>query len=63
MVIYDRWGNLVFQTRDRTDFWDGTSGGDYLDEGVYTYIIRYVGGDKEGNQKLFTNTGNVTLLR
>ena len=40
--VYDRWGNLVFQTRQVDDGWDGThlNGGKELNAGVYFYYIK-----------------------
>lgn len=41
MVIYDRWGDIVYQTNDISQGWDGTShiNGDWVPNGVYTYKI------------------------
>ena len=41
MVIYDRWGNLVFQTNDMTKGWNGNShtSGQPAPNGVYVYKI------------------------
>ena len=39
-VIYDRWGNHVFETNKINDGWDGTYRGKPLNEGVYTYYMK-----------------------
>lgn len=41
MTIFDRWGNIVFQTNDIAQGWDGTShiNGEWVPSGVYTYKI------------------------
>lgn len=41
IVIYDRWGQLVFESRGYSDDnrWDGTKNGKKLNEGVYFYVI------------------------
>lgn len=41
MLIYDRWGNLVFQTNDMTEGWNGNShtSGQPAPSGVYVYKI------------------------
>jgi gliding motility-associated-like protein len=43
--IYNRWGNLVFETTNPNQFWDGNyNGGDCVD-GTYFYLIESVGLD------------------
>jgi gliding motility-associated-like protein len=43
--IYNRWGNLVFETTNPNQFWDGNyNGGDCVD-GTYFYLIEAVGLD------------------
>jgi gliding motility-associated-like protein len=37
--IFDRWGNLLFQTADAQGCWDGTFRGKDLDPGVYTWYL------------------------
>jgi gliding motility-associated-like protein len=56
--IYNRWGELVFET-DRLDKgWDGTFRGEYAPEGVYIYTVS-VKGFRENR----TMKGDVILLR
>jgi len=60
MRIYNRWGQLVFETRDGDDRgWDGTVGGRPQTPGVYVYLIEATLGSM-GPQKY---QGNVTLIR
>lgn len=40
IVIVNRWGNVVFESNDITDSWDGTSNGKPCVEGVYFYSIK-----------------------
>ena len=56
--IYDRWGNLVFQSLEKDEFWNGTyDGSPDLVQGIYTYMIRY------GNvNSLNLKSGNVLML-
>jgi len=57
--IFDRWGNLIFQS-DKKDFkWDGSYKSKPCNSGVYAYIVEvtYVDGKDE------TLSGNITLLR
>lgn len=43
MMIFDRWGNLIFKTNDFTKGWDGKvkRSGDLVQEDVYVYSITY----------------------
>ncbi len=60
MSIYNRWGQLVFETTSvEGRGWDGRMNGNHQPEGVYLYVIEgtFKDGRKENHQ------GNVTLLR
>jgi gliding motility-associated-like protein len=57
--IYDRWGQLIFETTDFTKGWDGTRGGKIAMEGVYAYVIVYTSSKGE----FFERKGTVTLLK
>lgn len=59
LSIYDRWGQLVFQTTDRSVGWDGSLDGRPLDPDVYVYHLRIVCQD---GQEAF-DKGNITLIR
>lgn len=41
MLIYDRWGEKMFETSNETSGWDGKYKGSYAPEGVYVYYIKY----------------------
>ncbi|HEY4800645.1 MAG TPA: gliding motility-associated C-terminal domain-containing protein, partial [Bacteroidia bacterium] len=57
--IYDRWGELVFETSDVTVGWDGTFKGEKMNSGIFNYyLISYpVNADKR------VKKGNVSLIR
>jgi gliding motility-associated-like protein len=40
LKIYNRWGQLVFRTKDNPLPWDGTYKGEKCPIGVYTYLIK-----------------------
>lgn len=44
--IFNRWGQLLHDTDDYQNDWDGTKDGEILPDGVYYYVIS-CGGDKE----------------
>lgn len=39
LEIYNRWGQLIFQTRDVTASWDGTYKGQVVPMGAYVYKL------------------------
>lgn len=57
--IFDRWGELIFETEDIKQGWDGYYRGKICQLGVYVWKA-YV---KLNNGKEFRKTGDVTLLR
>ena len=59
MQIYDRWGNLIFQTSNSNQQWDGTYKKEQAPEGAYVYKI-FARGVYEGSKSI---DGTVTLLR
>lgn len=60
MVIYNRWGEVVFRTDDFTVGWDGTYKGNDAELGVYSYSAEYRFINKTDYE---TQQGNVTLIR
>ncbi len=57
--IYDRWGQLVFETNDPRKGWDGSFAGKMLGNGVFGYAAN--GKCADGNP--FEIKGNITLIR
>ncbi len=57
--VFNRWGEQVFQTTDRTRGWDGTYNGKDQEVGTYFYLIRVRFADQEEQ----TFKGDVTLIR
>lgn len=57
--VYDRWGELVFESTDPNVCWDGTFKGKKLDPDVYDYYLQVT--CIAGNEELIK--GNVTLLK
>lgn len=57
--IYNRWGQLVFETHDVTAAWDGTYKGRPAEPGTYYYIV--ILNDRNGNSTTYKNSLN--LLR
>jgi gliding motility-associated-like protein len=57
--IYDRWGELLFETNDLTKGWDGTFNGQAMEPGVYVYDLTATAIDRQR----FNYKGTFTLLR
>jgi len=58
-AVYNRWGEKVFETSDKTICWDGLYKGKEVNSGVYAYKL---------NARLFDGTvieesGNLTVIR
>jgi gliding motility-associated-like protein len=59
LKVFNRWGEVVYETTDIDIFWDGTHRGMPVNPGVFVYYL-------EGhclNDQPFTEQGNVTVLR
>jgi gliding motility-associated-like protein len=61
--IFNRWGQMVFESYDINDPWDGNTNGEPCPIGVYTYVIYYRGYGNLEYEKENRRTGIVTLLR
>ena len=61
--IYNRWGSLLFQSRQISEVWNGrTNTGDKVPEGTYFYVFDVeMTVDGESSSKIFK--GSVSLLR
>jgi gliding motility-associated-like protein len=59
MLIFNRWGELIFTANNDRFYWDGTYKGEFVQDGIYPYIIKYTSiNDDEG-----TINGHVTVIR
>ncbi|MCZ2357759.1 MAG: PKD domain-containing protein [Bacteroidia bacterium] len=54
VMIFDRWGILIFETNFYGNYWDGTVNGKDAQEGAYVYVIKGRNGKR---------AGTVTLIR
>ncbi len=58
LIVFNRWGNIVFQSKPYNNNWSGTNMSNKpIPEGTYYYVLRLNVG--EGNIK----KGNITILR
>jgi gliding motility-associated-like protein len=59
MDIFDRWGEVIFTTKDLAKGWDGKVKGIIAKNDVYAYLVKYT----MINKKAYTKTGHVTLMK
>jgi gliding motility-associated-like protein len=57
--IYDRWGNMLFESSDQGQGWDGSSDGKIVNSGEYVYTFSF----KDNNGYSIKGHGSVTLVR
>ena len=57
--VYNRWGQMVFQTNDRNKRWNGQLNGQQVASGIYTYVLIM----KTLSGKAITQRGVVSLIR
>jgi trimeric autotransporter adhesin len=60
LLIYNRWGEVIFESHDASIGWDGTYGGELVAQGTYTWKIEF--------KTLYTDerisvNGHVSLLK
>lgn len=60
LKIYDRWGEVVFKTGNRSESWDGTMNGQVVPDGEYTWKIQ-IKENEMGDYLKFV--GHVNLIR
>jgi gliding motility-associated-like protein len=58
-MIFNRWGEKVFETTDQKIGWDGFYKGSELNTGIYVYRVEGRNYDGKG----YSAKGNITLIR
>jgi gliding motility-associated-like protein len=58
-LVFNRWGQKVFETTDINKGWDGTFNGQEMNTDVFVYRLE----GKTYDGKGFSSKGNVTLIR
>ena len=59
MQVFNKWGQIVFNSNDITQKWDGTFEGKNMPNGAYVWVLNYV--NRKG-QKVY-DQGTVMLIR
>jgi len=52
LIVFNRWGDLVYETDSYVNQWQGTHNGQALPDGTYFYIIRLNGEEKQGSVEI-----------
>lgn len=62
LFIFDRWGERIHSTTDRSEGWNGSYDGSWAQDGVYVWVIEYrvLSPDGVKSERL---VGHLTLLR
>lgn len=60
LTIYNRWGEVLFESHDVNFGWDGTYHNEIVKEGTYIWTITAKGGDDKKSYKL---EGHVNMLK
>ena len=58
-LIYNRWGEMIFETSNANEGWNGYYKGKICEGGVYVYKINFIDNTNKAHQYI----GKVTLLR
>ena len=58
-IIFNRWGEKIFESSDPNTGWDGTFSGEYMNNGVFAYIVTatFINGSE------VSISGTVTLVK
>lgn len=59
IVIFNRWGQQVYNSKDLSQGWDGNKGGEACASGVYAYYLK--ASNPDGTTAI--KSGNITLMR
>ena len=60
LLIYDRWGELLFESYDAEIGWDGSYGGKLVQDGIYTWQITV---KVDGSDFALEKVGHLSIIR
>ncbi len=60
LLIFNRWGEIVWESHDIEIPWDGTYNGKFVESGTYTWVVRTKDILNDGK---YTYTGSVTIFK
>ena len=62
LMIYNRWGQMIFESKDIGSGWDGKFNGKEVPGGVYVWQIKY-SVERDGGNQAVNQQGSLVLLR
>ncbi|MDX1940732.1 MAG: DNRLRE domain-containing protein [Saprospiraceae bacterium] len=63
ILVYNRWGKKVFESKDPNSVWDGRDGNDDAPSDVYVYWLQYKAVNQNNSEFSQSYKGDVTLIR
>jgi gliding motility-associated-like protein len=60
LTVFNRWGDIVWESRNHTAEWDGTYNNKKCQDGVYTYKVWFGDPKTDGRYNLY---GHFTIIR
>jgi gliding motility-associated-like protein len=60
LLIFNRWGEVIFESLNKDIGWDGTFAGNIVQDGVYIWKITFNSSD---NEEEYEYVGHVTLIK
>ena len=60
LLIYDRWGNIIWQSHDVNAKWEGTYNGVIVQSGTYNWVMKLDMLDNDGKKII---SGHVTIVK
>jgi gliding motility-associated-like protein len=64
LMVFDRWGQIIFETSDANQGWDGKSkNGNLLPIGVYVFKLEYTATSLLGGTESKSELGTITIIR
>lgn len=62
MLIFNRWGEIIYESQNPEEAWDGNYRGESMPIGVYEWVITYEG-DSKKYRGPYSLKGSVTVVR
>jgi gliding motility-associated-like protein len=60
LLIFNRWGEVLFESLNKEIGWDGTYNGKIVQDGVYIWKVTF---NSSNNEEEFEYVGHVSLIR
>jgi gliding motility-associated-like protein len=60
LLVFNRWGNIIWESKDPEGKWDGTYGNKPCPDGVYPWKIVFSVGNTDEKKEIH---GFITLIR